>query len=219
MKIVKPSVELLWITPNAEKMIELAGRTCYKSESKITEESSAKFVKMLIDRGHTAMIEHAVASLKFIIDRGVSHELVRHRLCSFAQESTRYVNYKEGIEVICPEGLDKYSFASWHNTCNTAEKMYINMIENGCKPEIARSVLPTCLKTEIVVTCNFREWLKIFELRTSKFAHPQIKQIMLKALNILYDQVPNIFQNVYNEQVPNPNIKAPKNEWIQEGFK
>ncbi len=193
MKIVNPNVELLWITPNAEKMIELAGRTCYKSESKITNESAGKFCKMLIKRTHLAMIEHGVASLKFIIDRGVSHELVRHRLCSFAQTSTRYVNYKEGIEVIEPPNLDTLSKVKWESAMIFAENIYKDLIERGAKPEIARSVLPTCLKTEIVVTTNFREWLKIFELRISPYAHPQIREIMSMAKEILKNQCPNIF--------------------------
>jgi len=194
MTIIEPSVELLWITPNAEKTIELAGRTCYKSEEKITEDSAFKFCEMLIKRQHLAMLEHGIASLKFIIDRGISHELVRHRLCSFAQESTRYVNYKEGIKVIEPPNLDEISRAKWINAMTFAEFTYKELIENGIKPEIARSVLPTCLKTEIVVTCNFREWLKIFELRISKFAHPQIKFIMEKAKELLSKKSPTIFK-------------------------
>jgi thymidylate synthase (FAD) len=196
MKIIKPLVELLWITPNAEKIIEIASRTCYKSESKITEDSAGNFCKMIIKRGHLAMIEHGVASLKFIIDRGLSHELVRHRLCSFAQESTRWVSYKNEIEVIEPLNLDELSRIKWISAIKFAENRYKDLLNNGIKPEMARSVLPTCLKTEIVVTANFREWLKIFELRISNTAHPQIKSIMIEAKEILKKQCPNIFGNI-----------------------
>jgi thymidylate synthase (FAD) len=93
MKIIKPNAQLLWVTPNAEEIIERAGRVCYKSEDKITNESSFKFIKMLLDRKHEAVLEHACASILFICDRGVTHELVRHRLASYCQESTRYCNY------------------------------------------------------------------------------------------------------------------------------
>jgi thymidylate synthase (FAD) len=196
MKIITPSVELLWITPNAEKMIELAGRTCYKSEAKITEESSGKFCKMLIKRTHLAMLEHGVASLRFIIDRGISHELVRHRICSYAQESTRWIAYKNEIEVIEPLGLDENMRTKWLYSCENSEEYYLELLQGGVKPEIARSVLPTCLKTEIVVTTNFREWLKIFELRISKFAHPQISSIMTEAKEILKTECPNVFGDI-----------------------
>lgn len=196
MKIIVPLVELLWITPNAEKMIELAGRTCYKSETKITEESAGKFCKMLIKRTHLAMLEHGVASLRFIIDRGISHELVRHRICSYAQESTRWIAYKEGIKVVEPLNLDELSRAKWINAMIFAENTYKDLILAGIKPEMARSVLPTCLKTEIVVTTNFREWLKIFELRISKFAHPQICSIMIEAKELLKKECPNVFGDI-----------------------
>jgi thymidylate synthase (FAD) len=194
MKIIKPSVELLWITPNAEKTIELAGRVCYKSESKITEDSASKFCKMLIKMGHLAMIEHGVASLKFITDRGISHQLVRHRLCSFAQESTK-INYKDGIQVIEPPGLDLTARTLWERSMLLAESAYKDLILLGYTPLIARSVLPTCLKTEIIVTANFREWLKIFELRISKYAHPQIQEVMIMAKEILKKECPSIFEN------------------------
>jgi thymidylate synthase (FAD) len=193
MKIIKPSIELLWYTSNPEKAIELAGRTCYKSEAKITDISSGKFCKSLVERGHLAMVEHAVASFRIICDRGVSHELVRHRLCSFAQESTRYVNYKEGLVVIEPPYLDDLSKCKWESAMLFAENIYKDMIVAGVKPEIARSVLPNSLKTEIVITANFREWLKIIELRTSKFAHPQIREVITLIEKKLQEISPNVF--------------------------
>ena len=202
MKIVQPSVELLSITPDAERMIERAGRTCYKSESKITSDSAAGFVQMLIKRGHLAMIEHASATMKFIGDRGMSHELVRHRLCSFAQESTRYCNYgkDEEISVIEPLGLSDSERSAWKHSCEVAEQSYLWLVSKdahhplpACLPQVARSVLPICLKTEIVTTANLREWRHIFKLRTSEKAHPQIRHIMIMALKILKEQCPNVF--------------------------
>ena len=177
MRIVKPSVEFIWGTEDALKTIERAGRTCYKSEAKITDVSAKEFVIRLIDNGHEAMIEHASMSYRVICDRGVSHEIVRHRLFSFAQESTRYVSYKDGIDVIQPPTVSNESFVSWMEGVCIAEKYYKAMIEAGEKPQIARSILPTCLKTEIVITGNFREWRHFFYLRCARDAHPQMQEI------------------------------------------
>ncbi len=191
MLFVKPAAKLLWITPDAEKIIERSGRVCYKSENTITDESSAKFIRMIIDRKHESVLEHASASLLFICDRGVSHELVRHRLASYSQESTRYCNYKKDkfnnqITVIEPTGIknDK-QFMAWRESVLMSEKVYMKLIDDGISPQIARSVLPTCLKTEIVVTTNLREWRHIFNVRRAKDAHPQIRDIMEEAFRIL----------------------------------
>lgn len=201
MKIVKPSVELLWITPNATKMIERAGRICYKSEELITDDSANKFVKKILERGHEAVIEHASASLLFICDRGVTHELVRHRLVSYCQESTRYCNYgkeKFGneITVIEPPGLTEKQREFWRISCEASEENYICLINSGSSPQIARSVLPNCLKTEIVTTANLREWRHIIKLRTAPTAHPQIKEVMDIAKGILKKECPVLFEDL-----------------------
>jgi len=201
MKIVNPEVKLLWITPEPIKAIERAGRVCYKSEEKITDESADKFVGMLVSRGHDAMIEHAVASLLFICDRGVTHEFVRHRLASYAQESTRYCNYAKDkfgkeISVIRPPGLNVSTFYTWEQAVLEAEIRYLNLIADGVSPQIARSVLPNCLKTEIVATANFREWRYILKLRRSPAAHPQIREVMELALNILVKEAPVVFKDL-----------------------
>jgi thymidylate synthase (FAD) len=201
MKIVKPSVVLEWITPDAERVIEMAGRTCYKSESAVTPESSAAFVRRLIASGHESVIEHAVASLRFVCDRGVTHELVRHRLVSYSQESTRYCNYagdRFGGEVafIKPPGLDEESEGDWMMAMKNAELSYLGLINRNVKPQIARSVLPTCLKTEILTTANLREWRHMLKLRTSPAAHPQMREIMTSAWTILQSRCPNVFFDI-----------------------
>jgi thymidylate synthase (FAD) len=201
MKIVTPSVSLIWITPEPLKMIELAGRTAYKSEDRITDDSAAKFVKSIMERGHESVIEHASASMRFVCDRGVSHELVRHRLFSITQESTRYVSYakeKHGseIQVIQPPGLGDEALNWWMSGVMRAELAYLSMILCGQSPQIARSVLPTCLKTEVVVTGNFREWRHFFKLRTAKAAHPQMREVACEALRILKQQVSVIFDDI-----------------------
>jgi thymidylate synthase (FAD) len=199
MKIVPQAAELLWITPNAEQMIELGGRVCYKSEDKITEESAPKFIEMVCKRNHESVLEHASASFRVICDRGVSHEIVRHRLCSFSQESTRYCSYSKDkfdaqITVICPPGLDDFDFLSWEASVLNAEDSYMKMISRGVTPQIARSVLPTCLKTEIVWTANFREWKHILKLRTDPAAHPQMREVAFLIQDILVKECPSVFK-------------------------
>ena len=201
MRIVKPSVALLWITPNAEQEIERAGRTCYKSEDRITDQSAARFVRRVVERGHDSVIEHGVASMRIVCDRGITHEIVRHRLASYSQESTRYCNYntkKHGYELtfIEPPGFTSENRMDWRQACRMAEEVYSRLVGNGCAPEIARSVLPNCLKTEIVVTANFREWRHIIRLRTSPAAHPQIREVIDMARDILVAECPTVFDDL-----------------------
>lgn len=201
MIIVSPSVKLLWITKDPEQQIEAAGRTCYKSEDKITPESAGKFVDTLRKSGHHAMLEHAVASFRIITDRGITHEIVRHRLVSYAQESTRYCNYskdKFGNECsfIQPPGLDYTQTIHWKVACEDAEERYFQLLDDGCTPQIARSVLPNCLKTEIVMMANLREWRHFIKLRGSAAAHPQIRPIAYGIWNVLKDYAPNVFSDL-----------------------
>jgi len=198
MKIVEPRVDLLWITPEPYKHIEISGRTCYKSEDKITDDSAIKFCDMIKQRGHESVVEHAVASFRIICDRGVSHEIVRHRIASYSQESTRYCNYSKDkfngqIQVIQPPGMTDEQILEWREAMVLAEKQYLTMLEKGCSPQIARSVLPNSLKTEIVMTANFREWMHFIKLRTSPAAHPQIRPIAEEIRQHLAEYCPTIF--------------------------
>ena len=213
MKVIKPSFEIL--TPIDReavlKHLETVARTCYKSEDKITEQSAPKMVKGLIKSHHTAMIEHFSVSVRMIVDRGVSHEIVRHRIASYAQESTRYCNYSQGkfgneITVIRPlffdEGTPEYII--WEESCMQAEKAYNELIEMGRSPQEARSVLPNSLKTEIVVTMNLREWIHFFNLRalgTTGAPHPQMKEIAMMVLEEFSNQLPEIFGDMYFDAV------------------
>ena len=201
MRIVKQKVELLWATPYPEKCIEAAGRTCYKSEDKITEESAEGFVDRLNKSGHTAMLEFADACFRFTVDRGITHEIVRHRIASYAQESTRYCNYSgekfgKEITVIEPPGLDPHSRAQWVLACKGAEIHYFNMLQFGCSPQIARSVLPTCTKAEIVMKCNMTEWKHFIRVRSAAGAHPQMIPVAKEVLAILTTIAPNIFKGM-----------------------
>lgn len=186
------------------KKIELVARTCYKSEDKITEESAPKMVAALIRMGHEAMLEHVSFSVKFVVDRGISHELVRHRIASFAQESTRYCNYgKEGKDItfISPFFLKENSsgWGAWKSAMAEAEKQYLNLLALGHTPQEARSVLPNSLKTEIVMTANLREWRHFFQLRAADStggAHPQMKEITIPLLEKLKIKIPVIFDDI-----------------------
>ena len=214
MKIIEQSHEILSLPENLLEMLEKAGRTCYKSEDKITQESAPKFVKMLRDRGHHAMIEFGDIIVKFITNRGVTHEIVRHRMCSFAQESTRYVKYDGEMEFIRPVWADerwtgmtykklakfhdvKEPDLLWADACLTAEMSYKTLLDEGWRPEQAREVLPNSLKTEIVVKANIREWRHIFTLRCSKAAHPQMRTLMIPLLEELKIKLPIIFEDIY----------------------
>lgn len=213
MKIIEPSYEILTeISEGGIKElqhIEKIGRVCYKSEDKITEdgESAKKFVKMLIGRGHEAMIEHSSLSVKFTVDRGVSHELVRHRIASFAQESTRYCNYSKdkfdnGITFIKPFFFreDTQNYKEWVHAMGMAEKLYLQMLKDGATPQEARSVLPNSTKTEITITANYREWRNFFKLRTAKAAHPQMVQVTRPLLKELKTRLPIIFDDIEVEE-------------------
>ena len=185
------------------KQIELAGRTAYKSEDKITNDSAKDFVKMILKRGHLSVIEHQSVSVRFICDRGVSHEIVRHRLASYTQESTRYCNYTKGkfgneITVIepCFWSQDDEKYRVWRQTIEMIEAGYNRLVELGATPQEARSVLPNSLKTEIVVTMNLREWRHFFTMRTSAAAHPQMREVAIPLLKKFQKQIPIIFDDV-----------------------
>ena len=201
MKIQKSSVELLWITPDPEKQIEKAGRTCYKSEDKISNDSARKFAQKMRELGHHAMIEHAVASFRIITDRGISHEIVRHRLASYAQESTRYCNYasdrfRNECTFIEPPLQTEEQKKQWKEACLYAEKSYFTLLKSGCTPQIARSVLPNSLKTEIVMMANLREWRHFISIRGTKHAHPQIRPIAYNIWQILVAYAPGVFDDL-----------------------
>lgn len=208
MKIIQPSFEITNISHSEPlKFIEKIGRTCYKSEDNITETSAEKFVKNIIKNGHEAVIEHVSITVKVICDRGISHEWVRHRVASYAQESTRYCNYSKDkfekeITVIEPLFFknDEYKYFCWKEACEWCESYYFFLLENGSTPQEARSVLPNSLKTELICTMNLREWRHFLKLRTAKVAHPQIREITIPLLKALQREIPIIFDDIIVEE-------------------
>lgn len=229
MKLIKSYYEILSKIEGMDLLqnIERAGRTCYKSEDCITNESAEKFIKMLISRGHESVLEHEKISVLFVCDRGVSHELVRHRIASFSQESTRYCNYSKEkfgsqLTFIIPSWItdieernsdSDYNYCAhaeyhhaqddpnkqWFDICMNAEFVYNDLINSGWQPQQARSILPNSLKTEIIVTANLREWRTIFKQRTSKAAHPQMRELMCPLLDELRNLIPIIFDDITYE--------------------
>lgn len=212
MKIVKSKAEIL--TDISEggvkelKLIELAGRTAYKSEDNISDDiSSAKrFVHMIIKLGHESVLEHSLLTVRFTCDRGVSHEIVRHRMAAYTQESTRYCNYASGkfgreITFVAPSTLSKDSieYFEWYQACDEAEKNYIACMQLDMKPEQARAVLPMSVKTEVVMSANYREWRHFLQLRCTKAAHPDIRKLALELLCELQLRIPVVFDDIYEK--------------------
>lgn len=215
MKVINSSYKILTNIDGDRimKNIEVAGRTCYKSEHRITRDSAHEFVRMIIKKGHLSVLEHESISVRFIFDRGVSHEMVRHRIASYSQESTRYCNYSKdkydnSITVIDIKNHFKSheGLRIWEEAMQSAEGAYLALLEQGESPQIARSVLPNSLKTEIVVTANLREWITIFTQRTSKAAHPQMREVMIPLLADLANQIPAIFLELYWESIKQDRI-------------
>ncbi len=222
MKLIKPSF-VIEDEIDGEKILknlERYGRVCYKSEEKITPDSARKFIANILKSGHESIIEHEKVTVRIICDRGVTHEIVRHRIASYSQESTRYCNYSGGVTFIIPPWVrlrvGDYRYASdvfppqndllyenlthaeqiWFDTMSDSERAYIYLLREGWKPQQARSVLPNSLKTEIVVTYNLREWRHFFRLRCSKKAHPQMREVAIPLLLEFQKLIPVIFDDI-----------------------
>jgi thymidylate synthase (FAD) len=206
ISLINQSWEWAQKPQNVLQLIEAAGRTCYKSEVKITAESAESFVRMILKNRHHSVVEHVSASVKIISNRGVTHELVRHRLASYSQESTRYVNYGGKMEFILPVWLDmtkdetgNYGYEAWAfvQALNNCADTYRDLLNIGWRPEQAREVLPNALKTEIIMTANLREWRHVFSERCSKRAHPQMRALMLSMLAGFKEAIPVVFEDLY----------------------
>ena len=214
MNIIEQTHEILSLPENCLEILEKAGRTCYKSEARITAGSAEKFVDMLVRHNHHAMIEFGDIIVKITTNRGVTHELVRHRHCSFAQESTRYVRYDGEMAFIkpgwsddrllgkwdpaglkLPEGLDRGD-RIWMASMARAENEYNDLLKSGWKAQAAREILPNSLKTEIVVKANIREWRHIFALRCAKASHPQMVGLMRPLLEEVKSKIPVVFDDL-----------------------
>ena len=209
MRIIPPSCEIIGDIdgPAMVRRIELIGRVCYKSEDKITDTSAAKFIAMILKSGHESVLEHEKITVRVVCDRGVTHEIVRHRLASYSQESTRYCNYSKDkfggeLTFIKPcyleEGTEAYRI--WETAMQDAERSYLAMLEAGAKPEEARAVLPNSLKTELVMTMDIREWRHFFRLRTAMRAHPQMRELAQMILDSFRERIPVLFDDIQPQE-------------------
>ena len=214
MRIIEPTVDEIVFHIHEgytiEQWLERAGRTCYKSENKITENSAPKFIRMLRKRGHHAMLEHAMASVRIIADRGLTHEIVRHRIASFAQESTRYCNYSKNkfdhqITVVKQPGLTDEQQKIWNISMLNTEAAYFDLINAGVKAQIARSVLPIGIKSEIIISANLREWMHIFHMRCDTPAHPIIRKCAIEILKEFNNRLPSMYENHAERFIKCPN--------------
>lgn len=209
MKIVKPSFEILSGTSqdfivDQLKIIELAGRNCYKSEDKICEGSHDKMIGMLRSKKHLSVLEHGNMTVRIIGSRGMSHQLVRHRIAAYSQESQRYCNYSKGkfdneVVFVEPVGFDKWDEKvqeSFNQGLLSAEKYYLELLDQGLKAEDARGVLPNQAKTEVVVTMNLRSWMHFFEMRCDKHAQTEIRFLAKGILKEFHKLMPVIFKEL-----------------------
>lgn len=216
MQIVKPFFKIEEVETGLDKVkrLERDARTCYKSEENIGDNTYERILNNIIKRGHTSVLEHEKITVRIVCDRGVSHELVRHRIASFSQESTRYCNYSkdkssEGIKFIdiktgfnydLANDRDKEKYDVWYNAMEEAEKAYNKLIELGALPQEARSVLPNSTKTEIVITMNIRSWRNFFGLRADGAAHPQMQELAYQMLKAFHEYIPVVFDDIYDEK-------------------
>lgn len=209
MKLIKPKVEILDRLDERAIVGRIAtvARTCYKSEGMRTADRDYALVKRLIESKHEAMLEFVDVTVKFTCDRGVSHELVRHRMASFAQESTRYCNYSKDkfgneltfIEPVWYDSLGITHRQDFEIALERCEDDYLEFIRQGWTPQQARAILPNALKTEINMKANLREWRHFFKLRCHKTAHPDIRALALDLLKQMHERIPICFDDLYKE--------------------
>jgi thymidylate synthase (FAD) len=189
-------VELIAITPDPEKVIEEAGRTCYISFDKMDDTSEKDFITRLLKMGHESPLEHACATFRIKnCSRAMTHQLVRHRMMSVSQQSQRYVS-EEAFTYVLPETISAEHIADFHRDMTMIQEMYDKWRARGLKKEDARFVLPNACTSEIVVTANFREWRHIFHLRLSPKAQWEIRQSCEKILVILKQYAPTAFKDI-----------------------
>ena len=190
-------VELLSFTPDAEKLIEAAGRTCYLSFGHKTHDSYKKMIRMLIKNGHHSVLEHASATFRITGgSRSFTHQLVRHRLCSYSQQSQRYVN-ENCFSIITPPSIiaDKQALVSFRIAMKNAQLAYAKLIDLGIKKEDARFVLPNACESKIVISANYRELRHIFDKRCDKAAQWEIRAIAMDMLGYMKNIAPIVFED------------------------
>lgn len=204
------------------KKIEWCARISHRSEDKVTAESYSRFVRFVVmEKGDWSVTEHASVTCDFLVDRGITHEIVRHRLFSFTQESTRFCNYgkKDGqISVISPlnyldtstEIEESNNYSIWERGIFDAETSYLQLLDKKVSPQIARGVLPNSLASRIIITGNLRNWRHFFLMRTSKEAHPQMREVTIPLLKEFQEKIPILYEDIIPESRQIDNMRLPR---------
>ena len=215
MRIVEPWIKVERIEgKKIMKRIERACRTCYRSEGKITDDSYKNLINNCITRGHESVLEHEKVTVRIYSDIGSYKDLTRHRFASFSVESTRYCSYdkdKYGNEIafINPVYIeDKEMYKVWEKTMQEIEKNYIKMKKLGATTDMCRELLPHSTAGEYTMTANIREWKHILSLRTTKYVHPSIRQVLIPLLKYFKEEMPEIFGNIEYDEEFNPEYYA-----------
>lgn len=213
MNIVEPYARILWggeIGIDLLRKIEWCGRISHRSEDAQTEESWEKFLRaVVLGHGDWSIVEHAAVTVDAVVDRGITHEWVRHRVGSYTQESTRFVNYEKKMPplFICPLGLTVGQMAAWGVAMRQAEYGYRQLLDAGCTPQIARSVFPNALASRIVTTYNLRNWRHFLLMRTTREAHPQMRQVTIPLLKEFQETIPVLFEDIEPEAKQADNMR------------
>lgn len=197
------------------KRIEYIARVSHRSEDLITYDSWNKFIRaVVLQHGDWSVTEHVSISVEAMVDRGITHEWVRHRIGAYTQESTRFVNYKKKIEpsFICPltEDIGTEESGIWFESIRRAEEAYEELIDLGKSPQIARSVFPNALASKIVVTYNLRSWRHFFLMRTTKEAHPQMREVSVPLLREFQELIPILYEDINPESRQVDNLRLPR---------
>ncbi len=213
MNIVEPYARILWGQETGVELlrkIEWCGRISHRSEEAQTDDSWEKFIRaVVLGHGDWSIVEHASVTVDAVVDRGITHEWVRHRLGSYTQESTRFVNYEKKMppSFVVPPNLNTDMRMSWENSIEQAEFSYREMMQVGCTPQIARSVFPNALASRIVTTYNLRNWRAFFLMRTTREAHPQMRQVSIPLLREFQEKIPVLFEDIEPEAKQADNLR------------
>lgn len=226
MQIIQPYARIMDV-PDLEagikllKKIEWCGRISHRSEEDQKETSYERFIRSVVmNHGDWSIVEHASATCDFYVDRGITHELVRHRLFSFTQESTRFVNYEKKMppSFVLPEYVRSEHEADenvhlngiWVDTIEACESGYQRLLQAGAPPQIARSVFPNALASRIIISGNLRNWRHFFIMRTTKEAHPQMREVTIPLLSEFQSKIPVLFEDIKPEARQADNLKLPR---------
>ena len=188
------------------RRLEWIGRVCYNSRDKMTDNSYISFLKNIIARGHESVLEHGCMTVQFYVNRAIANEIVRHRLASYSQESTRYVDYSKEIHFILPSDSSYWTKEKVQIFMDRAARQWdayneLLQSDEGTRKQVARDILPLCTATKVVMTANYREWRHFFKMRCDKAAHPDMQMVAKEVLSEAHAIIPVIFDDLYEKYI------------------